>query len=77
MEKTICDACEIGAELKLGLNPTVALRPPPVADKGSKSAAQNKECHEFVLRTSETTIFWAGVPPFESILFSKQTKFNH
>jgi hypothetical protein len=38
----------------------VALRPLPAADKGSKSAAQNKECHEFVLRTSETTIFWAG-----------------
>jgi hypothetical protein len=44
-------------KLYFGLEP---LRPLPTADKGSKSAAQNKECHEFVLRTSETTIFWAG-----------------
>ena len=35
----------------------VALRPPPVADKGSKSARENKEYRESVLRTSETTIF--------------------
>ncbi len=34
-------------ELKYaGMAELVALRPPPVADKGSKSAVQNKECRE-------------------------------
>lgn len=38
----------------------VALRLPPAADKGSKSAARNKEYGETALRLRRTTIFRAG-----------------
>ena len=38
----------------------VVLRPPPVADEGSKNAAPNKECDEPALRVRRTTIFGAG-----------------
>ena len=38
-----------------GLRAKVALRPPPAADKGSKSAAQNKEYGERALSARQTT----------------------